>query len=54
MLEIAFIRGGMDTITEFTDYEVDSQNSCFFIYKNEQIIAVYNMDQILYIKFKEV
>lgn len=53
MLEIAFIRGGMDTVTDFTDYEVDTQNSCFLVYKNEQIVGIYNVEQVLYIKFKE-
>lgn len=51
MLEIAFIRGGMDTVRDFTDYEVDSQNSCFLVYKDEQIVGVYNLEQVLYIKF---
>lgn len=53
MLEIAFVRGGMDTIRDFTDYEVDSANQCFLIYRNEQVVGVYNMEHILYIKFKE-
>ena len=54
MLEIAFIRGGMDCVTDFTDYEVDRDNDCFLVYREKQIVGVYNMEQILYIKFKEV
>lgn len=51
MLEIAFIRGGMDRVEDFTDYEVDGDNKVFFVYNEKQVIGVYNLEQILYIKF---
>lgn len=51
MLEIAFIRGGMDTVKDFTNYEVDGDNKVFIVYKFEQIVGLYNLEQVLYIKF---
>ena len=51
MLEIAFIRGGMDTVRDFTDYEVDRDNKVFFVYNGKQVVGLYNLEQVLYIKF---
>jgi len=51
MLEIAFIRGSMDTVKDFTDYEVDGDNKVFFVYNGKQVVGLYNLEQVLYIKF---
>lgn len=53
MLEIAFINGHRWILRNFTDYEADGDNKVFFVYNGKQVVGLYNLEQVLYIKFIE-